>query len=223
MTKYIYLIRHGQTEFNKMNIVQGSGVDSNLNAVGHAQGEAFFIRHQHVPFDKVYTSKLRRTHQTVAKFVSKGVAWETLEGLNEISWGVKEGKRLTVDDDAHHAAMLEAWRQGDCHAKAPEGESPWEVMERQKTAWAHIMGQTEEQNILVCMHGRAIRILLCHLLGLPLSDMDTFEHTNTCLYLLGYDEAAGRYEILRRNDTTHLQGIDWARIAALDEAGKAIV
>ena len=40
----------------------------------------------------------------------------------------------------------------------------------------------EENVILVCMHGRAMRILLCYLLDLPLSQMDTFEHTRmACL------------------------------------------
>ena len=40
--KTIYLIRHGETDFNRQGIVQGSGVDSDLNELGLAQAEAFF-------------------------------------------------------------------------------------------------------------------------------------------------------------------------------------
>ena len=67
--KTIYLIRHGETDFNRQGVVQGSGVDSDLNELGQAQAEAFFQAYQHIPFDKVYTSALKRTHQSVKKFL----------------------------------------------------------------------------------------------------------------------------------------------------------
>lgn len=210
--KDIYIIRHGQTEFNRRHIVQGSGVDAALNAVGHAQAEAFFKEYREIAFSKVYTSKLKRTHQTVASFIANGVAWEQLEGLNEISWGVKEGRRLTPEDDEQHFAMLKAWKSGDYSVKVPQGESPQEVVDRQKIAWAHIMEQSDENPILVCMHGRAMRILLCYLLDVPMSQMDDFEHTNTCLYLLRYDEATAKYTAIEQNNTKHLDNIDWQSV-----------
>jgi broad specificity phosphatase PhoE len=63
--KSIYLIRHGETDFNRRGVVQGSGVDSLLNEWGEAQAAAFFNAYQHVPFDKIYTSDLKRTHQVI--------------------------------------------------------------------------------------------------------------------------------------------------------------
>jgi len=42
MAKTIYFIRHGETEYNKLGIVQGSGVDSELNENGRAQAQAFY-------------------------------------------------------------------------------------------------------------------------------------------------------------------------------------
>lgn len=210
--KKVYIIRHGQTEYNRRQIVQGSGVDAALNAVGHAQGEAFYREYCDIPFEKVYTSKLQRTHQTVAAFVNQGMPWEQLEGLNEISWGVKEGRRITVEDDEQHFAMLNSWKSGDYTAKVFQGESPLEVQARQKEAWEYIMSQGHKDPILVCMHGRAIRILLCYLLEVPLSQMDNFEHTNTCLYLLEYDENTGRYQVLEANHTGHLSRIDWQSV-----------
>lgn len=216
--KQIYLIRHGQTAYNKQKIVQGSGIDANLNTVGEAQGAAFFQRYQQIPFKKVYTSKLRRTHQTVAKFIGQGVPWEQFAGLNEISWGIKEGKNLTASDDEHHYNMLNAWKNGDYTAKAQGGECPAEVSERQQEAWKKLISNEEEDVILVCMHGRAIRILLCDLLDLPLSEMDNFKHTNTCLYLLHYEEETGKYTVAKTNDTTHLEGIDWEAVEQQDNA-----
>ncbi|WP_282456203.1 histidine phosphatase family protein [Chitinophaga sedimenti] len=68
MEKELYIIRHGETDFNRQGIVQGRGVNSDLNAMGVAQAEAFYEHYKHIPFDKVYTSSLKRTHQTVKKF-----------------------------------------------------------------------------------------------------------------------------------------------------------
>ncbi|MFT5617177.1 MAG: broad specificity phosphatase PhoE [Arenicella sp.] len=204
--KTIYLIRHGQTEFNKLKLVQGSGIDSNLNEVGWLQSEAFFGKYQSVSFDKTYTSKLKRTHQTVRRFVEQGVDWEQLVGLNEISWGEKEGRIITAADDNRYFEMLNAWRTGDWDWKEVGGESPLEVQARQITAWNHIMSQTEESTVLVCMHGRAIRILLCYLLDVSLSEMDDFSHGNTCLYLLEFD--GKKYHLKKTNDQSHLDGIE---------------
>jgi bisphosphoglycerate-dependent phosphoglycerate mutase len=69
--KTIYLIRHGQTDFNKQGIVQGSGVDSSLNEEGHAQARKFYEAYHHINFDKIYVTELQRTHQTVAPFKQK--------------------------------------------------------------------------------------------------------------------------------------------------------
>ncbi|MCZ6694862.1 MAG: histidine phosphatase family protein, partial [Bacteroidetes bacterium] len=75
-TKKIYLIRHGQTDFNNRGVVQGSGIDSSLNETGYKQAQAFFDAYQQVPFQKIYTSSLQRTTQTVKPFIDKGIPFE---------------------------------------------------------------------------------------------------------------------------------------------------
>jgi broad specificity phosphatase PhoE len=200
--KKIYLIRHGETEFNKMGLVQGSGVDAVLNETGWQQAECFYNAYKQVKFDKVYTSALRRTHQTVHLFLKNGLAWETLKGLNEISWGNKEGKPLTIQDDTKHFAMLEGWRNGELHLKPEGGESPLDVQLRQKRALAQIMSQPQEQNILICMHGRAMKIFLSLLLNTDLSLMDSYEHSNLSLYVLDYENHL--FSLKVRDDRQHL-------------------
>ncbi len=201
--KKIYIIRHGETEFNKLGLVQGSGVDTDLNDTGRYQAKCFYDAHKHLKFDKVYTSALRRTHQTVHLFLKNGIAWETLKGLNEISWGNKEGKILTAADDIQHHAMISGWKNGELHLKSENGESPIEVQQRQKRALSYIMNQTNEQNILICMHGRAMRIFLSLLLGKDMRFMDNFEHSNLSLYMLEYKN--GKFELKLHNDRRHLE------------------
>lgn len=204
-TKKIYLIRHGQTDFNLRGIVQGSGVDSSLNARGMAQAKAFFDMYKHVPFDKVYTSGLKRTKESVAGFIESGIPNESISGLNEISWGNKEGQSITPEEDAYYHWMLNQWRLGNTHERIEGGESPEDVAKRQQRALAYIMSNETEQNVLVCMHGRAIRILLCLLLNYPLKSMDMFEHENLCLYLL--EQTGSHFTIRKYNDTKHLKNL----------------
>lgn len=202
-SKKIYIVRHGQTDFNLQNIVQGSGVDSDLNARGIAQAKAFFEFYRDVPFDKIYTSTLKRTRQTVQRFIDLGIPTESLSGLNEISWGNKEVYKITPDEDQYYHYMLKQWQSGNTTLKIEGGESPDDVVKRMKPAVDHIMSKTDEETVLVCMHGRAIRILLCILLNYPLKSMDMFEHENLCLYLLHYSGSA--FTVRLNNDISHLR------------------
>jgi broad specificity phosphatase PhoE len=201
-SKKIYLIRHGQTDYNLQNIVQGSGVDTDLNDRGREQAQAFFDRYKDVPFQKVYTSALKRTHQSVKGFLEMGLPHVQLPGLNEISWGTKEGYKVTPSEDEYYHYMLKQWQLGNTALKIEGGESPEDVVKRMQPAVDHFMSQTDEQTILICMHGRAIRILMCMLLNYPLKSMDMFEHENLCLYLLNY--TGSMFSVERYNDRDHL-------------------
>ena len=92
--------------------MQGSGVDTDLNELGRSQAAMFYDMYKHVPFDKVYTSALKRSQQSVQKFIDLGIPFDALVGLNEISWGTKEGHRVTPEEDAYYHYMLEQWRHG---------------------------------------------------------------------------------------------------------------
>ncbi|AMJ66487.1 histidine phosphatase family protein [Hymenobacter sp. PAMC 26628] len=199
----IFLLRHGQTDFNVQNIVQGSGIDSDLNDAGRRQAAQFFAAYGHVPFDKVYTSALRRTRQSVQGFLDLGLPHEAHTALNEISWGRREGSRITVAEDAEYRATLTAWAAGDASARLEGGESPAEVAARQRPFIELLKARADEETVLVCLHGRALRVLLCQLLHYPLSCMDGFEHSNLCLYKLEYTGTV--FTVKNFLDTAHLQ------------------
>ena len=205
--KDLYIIRHGETDYNRRGIVQGSGVDASLNEMGRAQAEAFFHAYQHMPFAKIYTSTLIRTHQTVEPFIELGIPYEKLSGLNEISWGIMEGKIPNNIDDEYYRNLIENWSAGNTAMPPDQGESPEQVVVRQRPAMAHIMAQTAESPVLIAMHGRAMRILLSWLLGKPLARMDTFEHSNLCLYKLTYDDTTQQFTLDVANDTSHLLAV----------------
>ena len=201
-SKKIYLIRHGQTDYNLKRVVQGSGIDAPLNDTGKRQAALFYEAFQDVPFDKVYTSVLQRSIQSVEQFIAKGVPHEALDGLNEINWGTREGMTITPEEDAYYYDVIGQWQSGNTTLRIDGGESPQDVFDRQKKALQIILSNPHEENILVCMHGRAMRIFLCQMLNYPLRCMDLFEHSNLCLYQLVY--TGSMFQVERFNDITHL-------------------
>ncbi|MDN3585645.1 histidine phosphatase family protein [Pedobacter aquatilis] len=203
--KQIYIIRHGETELNRQGIVQGRGINSDLNDTGRAQAEAFYQKYKDVPFDKIYTSDLKRTWQTVQKFIDAKLSWEKLSGLDELAWGVWEGKANTEESRDAFREMLQAWEQGDYTAHFEGGESVQDVYERLKQPMQVLTTRPEEKNVLLCMHGRAMRVFLCLLLNKPLSEMTEFPHQNTVLYKMGFED--GKFTVLEFNSAVHLDGL----------------
>ncbi|MGB0429137.1 MAG: histidine phosphatase family protein [Bacteroidia bacterium] len=200
--KRIYLVRHGQTDYNLKGIVQGSGINAPLNETGRAQAQAFYQNFRSIPFDKVYTSALKRTEQSVASFIDI-TPHEKFTELNEISWGDLEGKEVDHLRREQMKTLINGWKNGEFDLSPINGESPNDVAQRTKQFVPIITRRTNEKNILICSHGRAMRVFLCVLLGLPLTEMDRFAHQNLCLYELGYSEKNG-FEIIRENYTGHL-------------------
>lgn len=200
--KEIYIIRHGETDFNRAGIVQGSGVNMSLNETGRLQASMFHSRYKDFPFDKVYVSALVRAQESVASFLAQ-LPYEILPELNEISWGIYEGKPEITGWKGFYKEMIGQWASGNLDFSVEGGESPNQLAERQRRAIQHILSREDEKKVLICMHGRAMKSFLCLLLGMSLSRMDEFTHRNLCLYQLEYDGTICR--LLKSNDVSHLE------------------
>lgn len=203
MDKELYIIRHGETDLNKQGIIQGRGIDSDLNDTGRAQAAAFYKMYAAVPFDKVYTSALKRTHQTVKGFIDAGLPWEKHPELDELAWGEWEGKQTSENAVGAFKDITEKWQSGDYDAHFAGGESPNDVAIRLKEIITVLKSRTEEKLILVCMHGRALRLLMCLISNKPLSEMYDFPHQNTGLYKVSL--TGDQFTITETNNTDHLK------------------
>ncbi|MES2808292.1 MAG: histidine phosphatase family protein [Bacteroidota bacterium] len=201
--KTLYIVRHGQTDLNKQGIVQGRGKNTDLNDEGRKQANQFFEAYKGVAFDKIYISELKRTQQSIQQFIDLGIPYQKLSGLDELAWGIYEGAESTPDTKAAFLQLMRDWVGGNLDSKFDNGESPNEVRLRQIEALQIIMSHTEEQQVLICMHGRAMRLLLCILTGKPLTEMDTFPHQNLVLYKVTFD--GEHYAIESFNNADHLK------------------
>lgn len=205
MEKLLYIIRHGQTDLNLKGIVQGRGIDAPLNKMGRKQADAFYEQYKDEHFDKVYTSTLLRTHQTVAHFIQDGLPTEQLSGLDEIGWGTYEGKEQTSQVMEGFSNLIARWRTGELDLAVAGGETPNQLATRQREALNYILSRKEEKKILICMHGRAMRVFLSVLTNRNIALMDDFPHTNTALYKVSYNGHV--FSIEDAYNIQHLDGL----------------
>ena len=199
-TRTVILARHGETELNRLGVVQGSGVDPSLNAEGTAQARALAAVFEQ-PFDLYLTSGMTRASETLAAFEPDPTLVEVDDRFREICWGVHEGKVATPQSRQAYKDLLEAWQSGDYDAAFPAAESARELADRLLAGWDDLTSRNFER-ALVVMHGRALRCLTCLIDGQPLSQMDKYGHRNAGYYVVELTDDG--WNITARNVTDHL-------------------
>jgi len=199
----ILLARHAETPWNAEGRYQGQ-IDIPLSATGRAQAKALGQRLKSVAITHAVASPLSRT-QSTAK-AALGVEREALlqlePGFLEIAHGQWEGK-LASEIQASDPKRLLAWHQAPDTVQMPGGESLAQVLER---SWRALVRVTEELTkddiLLIVAHDAVNRVILCKVLGLPLSKLWNFRQAPATLNLLeGRD--AEHLQLVRLNDCTH--------------------
>lgn len=201
MNKRIYFIRHGETDLNRAHIVQGSGVDSSLNELGRQQAGHFYDFYKNQNFDLAICSTLKRSYETVLPFVENNIPLQRFAEINEMNWGVHEGKSSTPEMKAAYAEMIRQWGLGNFEARLEEGESARELADR-IGSFLNQLKQMPQKKVLVCSHGRALRCVMTLVKGQHLKEMESYKHSNTGLFLV--EQEGLEFKVLLENDTRHL-------------------
>jgi broad specificity phosphatase PhoE len=200
--KELYIIRHGQTLFNVEKRVQGRGVDSSLNEVGLSQRNAFYDYYKNHDFDLIVSSSLKRTYETILPFVELSkINHLSFPDIDEISWGIYEGKPADENLIREHAKLLSEWKNENYEAKLKEGESALEMQSR-LLRFLDILKSLIYKKILICTHGGTLAFLMTILQRQPLSVMPVYKHNNTGLCKFNFEN--DEFRLLVYNDTTHL-------------------
>ncbi len=176
----LYLIRHGQTEYNKNHIFQGT-TDNGLNSFGFKQAEMIADFFKKINVDEIYSSPLNRVLET-AKPLSKAknVPVKILDEFYEVDCGLWEGEKWEVLVEEHKEDLKRWLLEGDF--KAPQGESLLDVYKRvEQRLFSLISSPEEDKTIVVFAHGGVNRAVICHLLGIPIDRAFRFEQENACI------------------------------------------
>lgn len=203
----LYFVRHGETEYNRLRIMQGRLIDSTLNATGRSQAEALARRLADVRFDVIISSALRRAIETADAVARRhgSVARKRLPDLDEMNWGILEGKPWSDRLAATIEDVNVQWAQGRYDYRIGRGESILDVQARAVRAVDHILDRHAGENVLVITHGRFLRVLLATVLDCGLERMDDFRHANTGVNILTHFD--GRFEYSLLNCTEHLEAL----------------
>lgn len=204
-TTDIFIARHGETEYNRLNQIQGRGINKPLNKTGRMQAKAIADYLSDQSIDHIFASSLMRSMET-----AEIIAWSFRKEykyypeLDEMNFGYLEGRpinEIRSDLDEIH----NNWSSGKIDFAPKDGESPAEVSERILFRTNKIIEEHRDSNILFILHGRLIRILLSEWLEYGLENMHKVSHSNGALYHLEFN--GSEFIPIYLNETEHLDGM----------------
>ncbi len=195
----LWLIRHGETDWNVQDRIQGSS-DVPLNAVGLEQARRLSARLAGVEFDAVFASDLGRARVT-AETALPGATVRLDPRLRELAYGIFEGKSwATLDGD--EAIEARHWHEDRYGRRIPGGESYADLQARVAAFRAEL---PERGRVIAFSHGGTIRAALYAALGQPVQGVWRLEITNTSITRLAFDHRGTT--LVTVNDHAHLDGL----------------
>lgn len=201
MTK-LYILRHGQSEWNVLNKVQGQ-LDIDLTDIGIKQAKKAAKRLKDENIVIIYSSDLKRAFDT-AEIIGQELNLKTnkLSGLREICFGIWEGLDLeTVKNEHQEDFML--WRTQAHNIKFEQGEDLLEVQNRMLKDVNKIISENPGKNILLVSHGTAIKTLILGLLDIDISKYNKMAMGNTGLSVIEFREFSAVLKLY--NETNHIK------------------
>ena len=197
----IYIIRHGQTDWNVEGKIQGRQ-DIPLNAAGKMQAQALAKGMENRPITAIYSSPQLRAMETAqAIAAAQNVPIHTLPQLVEIGYGNWEGRRaediLTTDRE-----LYESWWQHPATVAPPGGETLNQVDSRCQEAW-NIIRRDIEGDTAVVAHGGTLAHFIVHLVkGQP--EAKEIVVSNVSITTIDYDPGTNTCRLVELNDCRHL-------------------
>ncbi len=201
----IILVRHGETEWNRVRRIQGSGSDTPLSETGMRQAAAVALRLKDEKIQAIYSSPLQRalhTAQAIASYHQLEV--NVLPSLKEIDVGELEGV-FSADMKVRFDEFI--CRYGDVQnpEKLPGGESVCEVQKRAWDTIISIKNQHSDGTVVVVSHYFVILAIVCQVLNLPLAQLIHLRLGTGTITTFTLDGNNGsRLELF--NDSCHARG-----------------
>jgi probable phosphoglycerate mutase len=175
MTTTLYIARHGETEWNLAQKLQGYQ-DSPLTAKGHHQAESLATALNNRQITRVYSSDLGRAMQT-ARVVAEHLGVELIidARLRERNFGILEGKTKA---ELGESLLQERFRSHDPDYVIPGGESFRQVYDRSVACLEELAEQNGHAAFAVICHGGIVSGAFYRTLELPLNHPRHFSINN---------------------------------------------
>lgn len=199
----IYLVRHGETEWNRIRRFQGRS-DLPLNPKGIKQVKALALALKDKPLTAIYTSPLIRAVETARLINVFHPSTPIFEEKGFIEMDLGEFDGMNVRDWAEqYPDVQKAWHENPASVKMPGGESLMEVQVRAKEALERITrNHPTDATLLISSHNFVNLTLLCDLLKIPLHRFRELRQENAAFNVIR--KKGDRFYVEVMNEGSHL-------------------
>lgn len=201
----LYLVRHGETEWNRASKVQGR-TDIELSREGIKQAHKLAKRIAGEDINVIYSSSLKRALRTAEIIADcKSCSVVKSEEYHEICLGPWEG--MTINEiQEKYGEHFRIYREDPANFKLPGAETFLDLTERTYNAILEIVRKHSGENILLVSHGTAIKAAIIRILGIDIINYTKFRIDNASLSIIGFSESIPEKPVvICFNDTSHLR------------------
>ena len=199
----IYLVRHGETEWNRTRRFQGRS-NLPLNQEGKKQVRALALALKNDPLTAIYTSPLIRAFETarLIKVFHPSTPIIEEKGLIEMNLGEFDGMKVQ-DWAEQYPDIRKSWNKNPASVKMPGGESLKEVQARAKETLERITRiYSTDTTILISSHNFVNLTILCDLLKIPLNRFRELRQENAAFNVIC--KKGNRFYVELVNEGSHL-------------------
>lgn len=202
MTNTIYLVRHGQTEWNIKGKTQGHG-NSKLTEKGKSQAMELADSMIKYPIDYIYSSDLGRAVET-AEIISDKFNLDVIEtpALREMGFGKWEGL-LIKEIQEDYKDIYHTWRNQPHLAQIPGGETLEIIKERTDKFLTELNEKHDGKHIVLVTHSVTARVILLSVLNSGMENIYRINQGNTALNIIEFRDYGP--VVIKMNDTSHIK------------------
>jgi len=180
----IYLLRHGDVRQDAIKRYIGQA-DLALSEAGRHQALKWADQLAQVPFTRIFCSDLTRAHETAAIIAEgRSIPIHPLQKLREINLGAWDGQPIQ-EVRALYAEEYEKRGTDLIYYRPPAGECFADVAARVIPLFEEIV-RNASGDLLMVGHAGVNKVILCHLLGMPLENLLRLGQDYGCLNLIEY-------------------------------------
>ena len=205
----MFLVRHAESTWNRLKRIQGQK-DPHLSPYGKKEARLLAKRFKDLSFDAVYSSPLRRAHETARIIAGKNAEITCNEDLKVISFGDWEGKTLRGIRKQYGEAF-DQWAVRPTRIRIPNGEDFKAFVRRVNRVIDAIERQHPTGNVLVVCHGGVISTYATSVLNLPPDDVWCLTVKNASLTII--DIGLDKRKLATFNDISHLMSVKEMKMA----------
>ncbi|HCD45176.1 MAG TPA: histidine phosphatase family protein [Lachnoclostridium sp.] len=200
----IYLIRHGQTDWNIQGRIQGSH-DIPLNEMGRSQAELLAKGMDSRPVSRIFSSTLTRAMETAERISSRQkVEIYSMPQLIEVEFGKWEG--MTWDEIMEaYPKEYKLWTLSPDEASPPGGETQDQVISRCVLAVGEILRITGgREDVAIVSHGATIAYIVSYMMRNH-PEVESIIVENASITTVNYSPLTEDFMLFEMNDTSHME------------------